>query len=526
MAIVVAVVAAGALRAIAARKAQQQTASSARAERVVMDIAPGEVIALRARSLTQGIPISGAVRAVQSATIKARVAGELQGLSLREGDRVQAGQVVARIDTTETQARVRQAQQQADAARAQVAISQRQFDNNQALVAQGFISKTALDTSRASLDAAKASYQAAVAGADVARKSLADTVLKSPIDGMVAQRLVQNGERVAVEARILEVVDLSNLEVEALVPAAEATQVRVGQTATLALEGTQQSLQARVVRISPSAQAGLRAGADAHHARLQTLLRALQRQRGRLAHAHLGGLCGGHQGFHFQVRQIDHFENARFYCHTFAVLHQTLRHHAVNRALEDGVGQRLARHVGSGHGRLVTGFGGVQAGARGVERRFRNEALRHQRLVVVELPLADRHLRPRRVGLLLRLAYARLGFGGVNARHHLACLHAVAFAQAQTLQFPGDPRLDGGRLHGAHGPRDGNSLCERARAQRDDLAGGNIHHHAFGARAAGSLLLRLARRNRPQGARGDHGDDDGHGYPGNPTFHGVSVKER
>lgn len=259
VAIVVAVVATGALRAISARKAQQKTASEMRAERVVMDIAPAEVIELRPRELTLGIAISGAVRAVQSATIKARVAGELQDLVLREGDRVRAGQVVARIDTTETQARVRQAQQQADAARAQVAISQRQFDNNQALVAQGFISKTALDTSQASLDAAKASYQAAVAGADVARKSLADTVLKSPIDGIVAQRLVQNGERVAVEARILEVVDLTHLEVEAMVPAAEATQVRVGQAATLALEGTQQSLQARVVRISPSAQAGSRA---------------------------------------------------------------------------------------------------------------------------------------------------------------------------------------------------------------------------------------------------------------------------
>ena len=55
VAIVVAVVAAGALRAIAARKAQQQTASSARAERVVMDIAPGEVIALRARSLSRSL---------------------------------------------------------------------------------------------------------------------------------------------------------------------------------------------------------------------------------------------------------------------------------------------------------------------------------------------------------------------------------------------------------------------------------------------------------------------------------------
>lgn len=259
VAIVVAMVAAGALRAIAARKAQQQIASSARAERVVMEVAPGEVFALRSRELTLGIPVSGAVRAVQSATIKARVAGELQDLNLREGDAVHAGQVVARIDATETQARVRQAQQQADAARAQVAISQRQFDNNQALVAQGFISKTALDTSQASLDAAKASYQAGVAAADVARKSLADTVLKSPIDGFVSQRLVQNGERVAVDARILEVVDLSKLEVEALVPAADAAQVRVGQTASLQLEGTHDGLQARVVRISPSAQTGTRA---------------------------------------------------------------------------------------------------------------------------------------------------------------------------------------------------------------------------------------------------------------------------
>lgn len=259
VAIVVAVVAAGALRAISARKAQQASVSSARAERVVMEVAPGEVFALRSRELTLGIPVSGAVRAVQSATIKARVAGELQDLNLREGDSVRAGQVVARIDATETQARVRQAQQQADAARAQVAISQRQFDNNQALVAQGFISKTALDTSQASLDAAKASYQAGVAAADVARKSLADTVLKSPIDGFVSQRLVQNGERVAVDARILEVVDLSKLEVEALVPAADAAQVRVGQTASLQLEGTHDGLQARVVRISPSAQTGTRA---------------------------------------------------------------------------------------------------------------------------------------------------------------------------------------------------------------------------------------------------------------------------
>src|SRR5690606_13074139 len=144
-------------------------------------------------------------------------------------------------------------------AQAQVAIGQRQFDNNQALVAQGFISKTALDTSLASLDAAKATHQAAVAAVQVARKALADTVLRSPIDGLVAQRLVQDGERVAVETRILEVVDLSRLEVEVLVPAADAARVRVGQEAELRLEGTDRSVAAQVARINPSAQAGSRA---------------------------------------------------------------------------------------------------------------------------------------------------------------------------------------------------------------------------------------------------------------------------
>ena len=258
-AIVIVLVAGGAWRAIAARQTQQKAlAASVKMEQVVMEIAPGEVTPVRRQSLVLAVPVSGSLRAVQSATIKARVAGELQGLQLREGDSVRAGQEVGRIDPTDSNARLRQAQQQADAAKAQVNISQRQLDNNRALVDQGFISRTALDTSQANLNAAQASYQAALAAADVARKALADTVLRSPITGLVAQRLVQNGERVAVEARILEVVDLSRLELEALLPPADSVAVRVGQKARLTLEGSGESLQATVVRISPSAQAGSR----------------------------------------------------------------------------------------------------------------------------------------------------------------------------------------------------------------------------------------------------------------------------
>lgn len=224
----------------------------------VMELASTDVFTAQTQALALGLPVSGALKATQSAFIKARVAGELVSLSVREGDTVQAGQVLARVDPTEYQARQRQAQQQADAAKAQVDIAQRQFDNNKSLVDQGFISQTALITSQASLNGAKATHMAAVAALDVANKAMDDANLKAPFTGQIAQRLVPQGERVAIDARIVEIVNLSQLELEAALPASDAAQVRVGMKAQLQVEGLNGPVEARVLRINPSAQAGSR----------------------------------------------------------------------------------------------------------------------------------------------------------------------------------------------------------------------------------------------------------------------------
>lgn len=255
------VLAAGAGKAFQARQAKQaQAAEAAEALRkpTVFELATSDVVQARTRTLVQTVPISGVLRAANTAVVKAKVAGELSGLQVREGDAVQAGQVLGRIDTTEYQARTQQAAQQAQAAAAQVAIAQRQLANNQALVAQGFISSTALETSLSNLAAAQANHRAAQAAQDIAAKSLADTVLRSPISGQVASRLAQNGERVGVDARVLELVDLSSLELEAAVPPELAAQLLVGQTARLTVEGGTATVQAKLVRISPSAQAASR----------------------------------------------------------------------------------------------------------------------------------------------------------------------------------------------------------------------------------------------------------------------------
>ena len=223
-----------------------------------IEIARSDITEMAPQRLQQGLPVSGTLRAVQTAVIKARVAGELMDLQVREGDSVQAAQVLARIDPTEFQRRLRQAEEQAEAARTQIDIAQRQFDNNRALVDQGFISKTALDTSLATLQSAQATFRAAQAGADVARKSLEDSVLKAPFSGVVSARLAQPGERMAIDARVLELVNLATLELEATLSAADSLGVRVGQTARLHIEGRPEAVVARVQRINPSAQVGSR----------------------------------------------------------------------------------------------------------------------------------------------------------------------------------------------------------------------------------------------------------------------------
>jgi len=260
LALVALLIGLGVTRALSVRRAQQATVAQAAATKAqtVVELAASDLATAQTRELAQGLAISGSLKAVNSAIVKARAAGELQGLAVREGDAVQAGQVIARIESTEYDARMRQAQEQADAARAQIVIAQRQYDNNKALVDQGFISRTALDTSLDNLHAVQANHKAALAAVEVARKTLADTVLKAPIAGVVAQRLAQSGERVGVEARIVEIVDLGRLELEATLSAADSVAVRVGQQAALQIEGTPRPVAARVVRINPSAQPGSR----------------------------------------------------------------------------------------------------------------------------------------------------------------------------------------------------------------------------------------------------------------------------
>jgi RND family efflux transporter MFP subunit len=177
---------------------------------------------------------------------------------VREGEPVKAGQVVARMDAAEYDARVAQARGNLNNARAQLAIAAQARDNNQALVDKGFISRNAFDNSANQYEAARASVDAAQGALDLVSKSLNDTVLRAPISGLVSVRYAQPGEKLPIDSKLLDIVNLQKLELEAAVPASDIGQVAIGQPVELHVEGQSGRFAGKVVRINPATQSGSR----------------------------------------------------------------------------------------------------------------------------------------------------------------------------------------------------------------------------------------------------------------------------
>jgi len=251
----------GITRALKARSTQQQAAAVA-AEALKMPVTfalrSTDVLVAERLSINQVEPVSGTVRAVNAVTLRSTMSAVVTRIHALEGATVKAGQVLAQLDADDTRARLQQAQQQSNAAKAQVELAKRQRDNNRALVEKGFISSTALVSSDSNYATALANYEAALAAQQIAKRGLEDAGLRAPFSGVVTQRHVKAGERVAVNAPVVDIVDVSQLEVEVLLPIAASSGLKTGQTATLSLESQPQPITAKVARINPSIDAGSR----------------------------------------------------------------------------------------------------------------------------------------------------------------------------------------------------------------------------------------------------------------------------
>jgi membrane fusion protein, multidrug efflux system len=226
----------------------------------VYELSKGDVAAVEARALNVNLPLSGSLMPLSQATVKSKVSGVVLESSLREGASVSVGQVLARLDQADQNARVAQQQAMVDEANARLALALKNHTNSQALLKQNYISQQSVDTTQNAVDLARASVSAAQAQLQLARNALNDTVIRAPLAGVISRRHVQAGEKLSPDMPVFTIVDLHKLTLEAQVPASEIPRVKVGQEVQFKVDGfAARSFAGKVARINPTAEMGSRA---------------------------------------------------------------------------------------------------------------------------------------------------------------------------------------------------------------------------------------------------------------------------
>ena len=224
-----------------------------------LELIPAEVHTIKPRGLVDVVRFTGTTQPIDQTIVKSRVAGRLAEVLVREGDRVTEGQVLARFETTELQAKLNERQSALEAARADARWTARDRSDKETLANRNIVSQSAADQARATAENRASMVAVAEAQLEVARKNLADAEVKAPFDGVVGERIANQGESLPIDGKILALLDTSHVEIAAQMPAADVIRMKVGQTARVNLEGFgDRVFDGRITRISPTTQAGSR----------------------------------------------------------------------------------------------------------------------------------------------------------------------------------------------------------------------------------------------------------------------------
>lgn len=248
--------------------------------------------------LARSITVSGTLAAEEQVTLSFKVTGRVEDLQVDLGSEVHKGDLLARLSPTDFELRLRQADaalQQARArlgldptgdndtidvsqtsvvrqARAALTEAQRQRERIATFVDRGISAKADLEAADSALEIADGKHQDALeevrnrqavlaqrrSELELARQQLDDTLLRSPIDGVVRERMVFAGEYRSAGTPIVTVVRQHPLRLQLAVPERAATSLRVGQTVRVSVEGDQRVYEGRVTRVSPSIAEGTR----------------------------------------------------------------------------------------------------------------------------------------------------------------------------------------------------------------------------------------------------------------------------
>ncbi len=222
-------------------------------------VSADHVAQVEVRRLEAGVPFTGDLRPNLSVTVKAQIDGDLEAVLVREGERVRAGQPLARYDAGDTRDRHAAAEADLLAARSAAVAAQSDLRRVERLLKAGAASPAELELARAADEAAWARVRVMEAAFNRATDDLERLAVPSPIAGEVSQRLVHPGDHMAIGDPLMTVVDTDVLELVAAIPADALSRVHVGSPVRFRVDAFRDRVfTGEVARVNPVTEPGTR----------------------------------------------------------------------------------------------------------------------------------------------------------------------------------------------------------------------------------------------------------------------------
>lgn len=215
-------------------------------------LGPEDVAWVERETISEGPVLSGVLGAGQRAELVAEIGGEVRSVEAEVGQRVVAGELLARIDDAAARQTFVAARAAALSARADLDLAEREIVRTQALVEAGALARRDLDVAEQTRAQALAAVSTAESQLATARDQLEATAVTATITGSVAERQVNEGDIVTVGASLFTLLDLSTLRLEANVPVAPPGLLREGAEVVFRVQGwDERDFVGRIQRISP-----------------------------------------------------------------------------------------------------------------------------------------------------------------------------------------------------------------------------------------------------------------------------------
>lgn len=219
-----------------------------------MMVGPENITVASNGSIMTGPSISGTLEPEREAVLRAQVSGSVLQTYADQGQAVNAGTVLARIDASGIQDAYTSARAGLVAARNAADVAAKDLARNQKLLAAGAIAERDIDQSRRASIAAQAALEDANSRLATAEKAYRSTTVTSPFSGVVSERPVSAGDVVQPGSALFTVVDPSSMRLEASVPAEQLASIRIGVPVNFTVSGYPgRQFVGRITRINPTA---------------------------------------------------------------------------------------------------------------------------------------------------------------------------------------------------------------------------------------------------------------------------------